>query len=145
MLNRPRPKMQALLRSSTSTLKTEDVNMFVDLFTSGKLVKPSDAGYVIASLSISAGKELSGQANVDAAVPSCIVWSPLGGCRSSLSLSGGRDLRLLEHFGDVTNLKRSDRKQQEPIQFFQNLAMTYTQSPPVTALLERPCGWVTLR
>ncbi|KAG8762448.1 hypothetical protein FRB91_008431 [Serendipita sp. 411] len=53
--------MQTLLRSSTDALRTEDVKPFVDLFASGKLAKPADPGYVIASLSISAKDELSGQ------------------------------------------------------------------------------------
>ncbi|PVG00536.1 short-chain dehydrogenase [Serendipita vermifera] len=52
--------MQGSIRSSTS-LPPSEVQVFKDAHDSGKLVNPADAGFVIASLALSAHEKLSGQ------------------------------------------------------------------------------------
>lgn len=54
--------MQALLRSAGAEhMREADHSKFVQAYVDGKLVKPEDSGHVIAAMSISATKELSGQ------------------------------------------------------------------------------------
>lgn len=51
-----------LLRSiGSSVMREEDVQRFAKAYEEGKLVKPADAGHVIAALSLKAPKELSGK------------------------------------------------------------------------------------
>ena len=52
--------MQTLLRTS-ETLPQANIQFFKDLYSTGKLVKPEDVGYAIASLALFATPELSGQ------------------------------------------------------------------------------------
>lgn len=53
--------MQATVRSSGDKMHPTDLKSFTDMHGNGKLVNPDDVGYVIASLSLSAPKALSGQ------------------------------------------------------------------------------------
>ena len=54
--------MQAEIRSiGGSLMPLEDFQKFVKVHADGKLVKPEDCGYVIASLALNAPKSLSGQ------------------------------------------------------------------------------------
>lgn len=52
--------MQALIRVS-ETLPSVQKQLFIDAHSSGKLVKPEDAGYTIASLALNATANLSGE------------------------------------------------------------------------------------
>ncbi|CAG7848279.1 SubName: Full=Related to steroid dehydrogenase {ECO:0000313/EMBL:CCA67038.1} [Serendipita indica DSM 11827] len=52
--------MQGQVRRS-SGMTPDDVQTFRDMHSEGKLVQPSDTGYVISSLALAANKELSGQ------------------------------------------------------------------------------------
>lgn len=55
-------QMQATIRSlGALTMKEADHKSFIKAHTDGKLVKPEDAGYVIAELATRAPKSLSGQ------------------------------------------------------------------------------------
>ena len=55
--------MQAQIRELDGQLnmRPEDVHKFITEFTEGKLVDPSDCGYVIAGLALRAPKALSGK------------------------------------------------------------------------------------
>ncbi|KAI0638152.1 short-chain dehydrogenase [Trametes polyzona] len=54
--------MQALIRSrGPSTMEAGVLKKFADAYEQGQLVKPEDAGHVIAALSLKAPKSLSGQ------------------------------------------------------------------------------------
>lgn len=55
--------MQAQIRSlaGTNKMREEDVAKFVNEYDEGKLVDPMDSGHVIASMAVTAGKELSGK------------------------------------------------------------------------------------
>ena len=54
--------MQAMLRGQGGTVMPEEQRqMFLQAHAEGKLVKPEDAGHVIAALALHATKELSGQ------------------------------------------------------------------------------------
>jgi hypothetical protein len=54
--------MQETLRTiGASILKEADYNKFTKVHADGKLVKPTDAGYAIAALSVRAPKSLSGR------------------------------------------------------------------------------------
>ena len=58
----PLLQMQADLRSTgASGMNEADYNKFVKAHADGKLVKPTDAGFAIAALSIGAPKSLSGR------------------------------------------------------------------------------------
>ena len=52
--------MQSLLRVS-DTIPSAELQVFKDAHASGKLVKPADVGYTIASLALLAAPELSGE------------------------------------------------------------------------------------
>ncbi len=55
-------QMQRLLRTTGAThLQEKDYQLFVRVHAEGKLVDPDDCGHVIASLSLQATKNLSGQ------------------------------------------------------------------------------------
>lgn len=55
-------QMQALLREKgPENMPPKEMQRFVQAHTEGKLVKPEDAGHVIAALSLQAPKSLSGQ------------------------------------------------------------------------------------
>lgn len=54
--------MQGLVRSTGATYMSErDYDLFVKTHADGKLVNPEDCGHVIASLSLQASKNLTGQ------------------------------------------------------------------------------------
>jgi hypothetical protein len=58
----PLLQMQATLRSTgASSMKEADYNKFIKAHADGKLVKPTDAGFAIAALSVRAPKSLSGR------------------------------------------------------------------------------------
>ena len=53
--------MQVAVRGATEHMSKSDQERFVKAHAEGKLVRPEDAGHVIASLAIKAPKSLSGQ------------------------------------------------------------------------------------
>lgn len=53
--------MQAQVRSLEGKMKPEDLAVFINAFKEGKLVDPTECGYVIAGLALKAPKELSGK------------------------------------------------------------------------------------
>jgi hypothetical protein len=53
--------MQAAVRNSGAHMREKDMERFVKAHAEGKLVKPEDSGYVIATLAVKAPKSLSGQ------------------------------------------------------------------------------------
>jgi hypothetical protein len=53
--------MQAALRENTHSMLPADAERFIQAHATGKLVKPEDAGHVIAALALRAPKALSGK------------------------------------------------------------------------------------
>lgn len=53
--------MQAAVRGATGYMASADQERFLKAHREGKLVRPEDSGYVIASLALNASKTLSGQ------------------------------------------------------------------------------------
>lgn len=53
--------MQASVRGATDYMESADQERFIKAHNEGKLVRPEDAGHVIAALAIKAPKALSGQ------------------------------------------------------------------------------------
>jgi hypothetical protein len=53
--------MQEMIRANKHLMQPADADKFVNVYAEGKLVKPEDSGYVLASLAVRAPKEMSGK------------------------------------------------------------------------------------
>ena len=53
--------MQAQIRSLEGKMRPEDMAIYIKEFQEGRLVDPSDCGYVIAGLALHAPREFSGR------------------------------------------------------------------------------------